>query len=110
MANKLNKVKKLGGQVGMKPESHTDIELNLNQKLQPIWIDDFNLNIRADNLCLIRFLTSLPEGVFEQTRVMTSKNNLKKLIDLMCSLLQYYPSPRDVNDKNKNDDNDSDAK
>jgi hypothetical protein len=73
-------------------KSNPPLELNLNPRLSTIWIDTINLSIRDDNLLLIRFLTNLPEGIFEQSRLMTSKEHLKKFIDLFCSSLDYYPT------------------
>ncbi|MBW1939514.1 MAG: hypothetical protein JRI67_12295 [Deltaproteobacteria bacterium] len=54
------------------------LEINLNTNLNSIWADNFTIDIREDNICLIRFLTGLPEGIFEQARIMTSKEDLKK--------------------------------
>ena len=68
------------------------LELILNPGLSTNWIDTINIGVREDNLLLIRFLTNLPEGLFEQSRVMTSKEHLRKFIDLFCSSLDYYPT------------------
>jgi len=70
----------------------TPLELNFNSSLSTNWIDTVNVGIRDDNLLLIRFLTNLPEGIFEQSRIMTSKEHLRKFIDLFCSSLDYYPT------------------
>ena len=68
------------------------LELKLNASLSTNWIDTINVRVRDDNLVLIRFLTNLPEGIFEQSRIMTSKEYLRKFIDLFCSSLDYYPT------------------
>jgi hypothetical protein len=79
--------------MGRKEEkSSPPLELNLNPSLSTNWIDTFNIGVRNDNLLLIRFLTNLPEGIFEQSRILTSKENLKKFVDLVCSSLDYYPT------------------
>ncbi|WP_435548227.1 hypothetical protein [Desulfobacterium sp. N47] len=70
------------------------LELNLNPSLRTNWIDTINISVREDNLVLIRFLTNLPEGIFEQSRIMTGKEPLRKFIDLFCSSLDYYPSKK----------------
>ncbi|MBW1670435.1 MAG: hypothetical protein JRF20_01995 [Deltaproteobacteria bacterium] len=67
------------------------LEINLNTNLNSIWADNFTIDIREDNICLIRFLTGLPEGIFEQARIMTSKEDLKKFIDALCQVSTYYP-------------------
>ena len=66
-------------------------ELNLNPNLSTNWVDTINIGIREDNMFLVRFLTNLPEGIFEQSRVMTSKEHMIKFVDLLCSTLDYYP-------------------
>jgi hypothetical protein len=68
------------------------LALNLNPNLSTSWIDTINVGVREDNLLLIRFLTNLPEGIFEQSRVMTSKEHMKKFIDILCSSVDYYPT------------------
>ena len=77
------------------------IELHLNANLNPVWIDNINIGMREDNICFLRFLTTLPEGVFEQYRIMTSKDNLKKFIDALCSALNYYPSSSTENNEKR---------
>ena len=67
------------------------MELNLNPNLSTNWVDTINIGIREDNMFLVRFLTNLPEGIFEQSRVMTSKEHMIKFVDLLCSTLDYYP-------------------
>lgn len=67
------------------------LELNLNPRLSTSWVDTINVGVREDNMFLLRFLTNLPEGIFEQSRVMTSKEHVIKFIDLLCSTLDYYP-------------------
>ena len=81
--------------VEKKEKGSPPLELNLNSSLSTNWIDTINLGVRDDNLLLIRFLTNLPEGIFEQCRVMTSKEHLRKFIDLFCSSLDYYPTKND---------------
>ena len=73
-------------------KSNPPLELNLNSNLSTNWVDSININVRQDDLVLVRFLTNLPEGIFEQSRLMTSKEHLKKFTDLFCSLLDYYPT------------------
>jgi hypothetical protein len=76
-----------------KEKKNEPIELTLNPKLSTFWIDSVNISIREDHLCLIRLLINLPEGVFEQSRMMITKENLKKTIDMLCFALDYDPNP-----------------
>ncbi len=73
-------------------KSSPPLELHLNPNLSTSWIDTINIGVREDSLYLLRFLTNLPEGIFEQSRIMTSKEHLKKFIDALCSSLDYYPA------------------
>jgi hypothetical protein len=72
-------------------KSTQPMELNFNLNLSTNWVDTINIGIREDNMFLVRFLTNLPEGIFEQSRVMTSKEHMMKFVDLFCSTLDYYP-------------------
>jgi len=73
-------------------KSSPPVELKLNPRLSTNWVDTINIGVRGDEQVLVRFLTNLPEGIFEQSRLMTSKEHLKKFIDLFCSTLDYYPT------------------
>lgn len=76
-------------------EEHKPIEIRLKSDLSPIWVDNMNIGMREDNIGLIRFLTHLPEGMVEQTQIMTSKEQLKKFIDALCSSVNYYPTKKE---------------
>lgn len=67
------------------------VELHLNPSLAPIWIDNINVGIREDNLLLIRFLANMPEGVIEQSKIMTSNDAVKRFINILCDAVNYYP-------------------
>lgn len=67
------------------------IVFNKNTNLPNIWIDSFTLAKRNDDICMLRFFTHLPEGHFEQSRIITSKQNLEILVDKLCSALKYSP-------------------
>jgi hypothetical protein len=40
---------------------------------------------------MMRFAVGLPEGHYEQTRLMTTSKDLKKIIDVLCRVTKYYP-------------------
>lgn len=77
------------------------IEIRLKSDLSPIWVDNINIGMRVDNITFIRFLTNLPEGIAEQVQIMTSKEHLKKFIDILCSSINYYPAKKENSVKNK---------
>lgn len=72
-------------------------EFKLNPNLNTLWVDSIDVSVREDNLCLIRFLTGLPEGIFEQTRLMTNTDILKQFIDSICLSLDHYPIRENLN-------------
>lgn len=78
-----------------------EIALNFNPGLSTPWIDMFNISMRVDGQCLVRFITELPEGAFEQSRIMTNKEHLQKFIDVLCPALDYYPEKKKEKKKKK---------
>lgn len=75
------------------------LEAKGNQNLPNIWIDIINLAMRSDDVCILRFFSNLPEGAFEQSRIVTSKSTLISLTDLLCSNLNYYPQKKTSKEK-----------
>ncbi len=65
--------------------------LTANNSLPCIWVDNVNIGKREDNICLLRFFSTLPEGSFEQTRFFTDTEKLKVFIDAICHSIDYYP-------------------
>ena len=72
-----------------------NIGLNINNALPTLWVDGINVSVRKDDICLLRFFSTLPEGSFEQTKVMTSTHHLKAFADILCSSLDYFPQKPD---------------
>lgn len=70
------------------------VSINVNPELPNLWVDGLNVSAREDNIYVVRFFTSLPEGVFEQTRVITHKEKLKKFVDALSENLDYYPTKK----------------
>lgn len=81
----------------------TTIEVHGNKNMPTCWADYFNIGVRADGMVLLRFFATLPEGVFEQARVITGQDHVKKILDTICSSLDYYPkkSPKKSNPEKK---------
>lgn len=65
-----------------------------DHSLKALWADDIQLALRDDDICFIRFSTHLPEGYYEQCRIMLSKKNIEKFVEVACEVLNYYPSPK----------------
>jgi len=73
-------------------------EIHLKQNLSPIWVDNINIGVREDGICFLRFMTRLPEGVVEQVQLMTSKEHIKKFIEVLSSSIKYTSTKNDSND------------
>lgn len=67
------------------------LEVKYNESLPTIYCDSFELHKREDGMFLARFLTKVPEGIFEQSRVVLMKSDLNRIIDLFCRQADYYP-------------------
>lgn len=70
--------------------------ITLNNNLNTPWIDVTNMGLREDNIVFMRFCTNIPEGIFEQARILMSKKHAIQMVDSLCKSLDYYPI------KNKN--------
>jgi len=73
-----------------KPEK-LESQFIFNHNLSTVWIDTFNIGIRSDNLALIRLMAGVPEGIVEQWKFICTHESLKKLIDVLCPMLNYFP-------------------
>jgi len=67
----------------------------LNHSLNTTWVDTVEVGKRNDDLVFIRFLTNLPEGVFEQMRIITGEERLRDFVDKFCDVLDYYPREKE---------------
>lgn len=65
--------------------------LMMNQALSTLWVDTFSSTMRNDNICLLSAYTELPGGKIEQSRIMASKEAIKKLIHILCTSTGYWP-------------------
>lgn len=70
------------------------LEFHLKSNLYPIFVDGLNVGTRDDDVTLMRFLTTLPEGVTEQVQLMTNIKSLKGFIDILCSSINYFPTKK----------------
>jgi hypothetical protein len=65
--------------------------IHTNDNLQTLYVDNAEVHRRDDGMHFVRFLAGLPEGVFEQSRIIIDAEHLHKIIDAMCSNSNYYP-------------------
>lgn len=62
-----------------------------NDSLPVLHIDDAYISYRDDKLVLVHFIANMPNGDFEQARIMIREDSLRDVIDTMCSVINYYP-------------------
>jgi len=65
--------------------------IRANDNLQTLYVDGAEIHKRNDGMHFIRFTAGLPEGTFEQFRIIIDAEHLHKIIDAMCSNANYYP-------------------
>ena len=78
------------------------VEIMTEPGMPTRFVDNLNIGIRADDMVLLRFLSHMPEGLHEEARLMTGKAHLKRFIESMCGVLDYYPKkPKVASSKRK---------
>ena len=72
----------------------------VNPLLPVMHCDHVAITTRSDDLLFLRFCSLLPEGIFEQAKLMISANSLKSMIDVLCKVCKYYPTePKEAEGK-----------
>lgn len=66
-------------------------EIRLNETLPTVFVDNLVIATRSDGLNLVRFTTSLPEGLKEEARMLIPMENLKRMLDVLCKQCNYFP-------------------
>ncbi len=67
-------------------------EIHKNPNLVTMAIDGiqaYNNNKSKTNL--VRLISSLPEGAYEQSRFIVTDEHLKHFIDVLCRTIDYFP-------------------
>jgi hypothetical protein len=57
-----------------------------------LFADAAKVSHRRDGLTLIQFMSSIPNVTIEQSRVMMTDAHAKKIVDVLCESLDYYPT------------------
>lgn len=68
------------------------VEVHLDPSLKLVWVDSIRISKRDDGLCCMSLSANVPEGLLEQTKFMTNQESLKEFVNVICSVLNYYPS------------------
>jgi len=77
------------------------VKLVVNDSLPTLLVDNLNISTRTDGLFFIRLITNLPEGMKEQARVMVPEQSLKRMLEVLCSQVDHYPSKKKASSKKK---------
>ena len=72
-------------------KTEKDIPFLDNRYLPSYFVDAFRVSARKDDIAVLSFYSDLPNGIVEQTRVITPVDRLKALVDLICRQIDYYP-------------------
>lgn len=64
-----------------------------NPAVVTAWVDSMQFLGRSDlPIATMRFETALPEAAYEVCRLQSSVDHIKRMIDVMCENVDYYPS------------------
>lgn len=68
------------------------IKIQLNPTLPTIFVDNLIVSPRKDGHLLVRLAASLPEDTWqEQVRFMVAKEDLKRMLNVLCTQCDHYP-------------------
>jgi hypothetical protein len=68
------------------------MEIITNNMIPTLFVDNLAISKRSDGIYLLRFTTSLPEGLQEQVRMMVPQENMKNMLDVLCRHCDHYPT------------------
>jgi len=74
----------------------------VNNVLATVFVDNLVVATRSDGLNLVRFTTSLPEGLKEEARMIIPMETLKRMLDVLCKQCDYFPVKRQPKKKTAN--------
>lgn len=63
----------------------------VNDALSTVFVDNLMVATRSDSLNLVRFTTSLPDGLKEEARMIIPMESLKRMLDVLCEQCNYFP-------------------
>ncbi len=79
-------------------ESKQAVERYSDPSLKTLWVDSFAVAIRKDSMVILSFASLLPDApvAIEVARLATPVEHLKRMVDVACRSLNYYPAPADT--------------
>ena len=82
-------------------EAQKVLEVRANEALPTVFVDNLVITGRTDDLYLVRFTTSLPEGLSEQSRMMIPKERMREMLEVLCNHCDYFPTKKKPRGKAK---------
>ena len=75
----------------MPGEKNKNVQIVMNPNAPTLFVDNLSVSRRLDGMCLVQFLVSLPQGMFEQCKIMVHENNLKTMTEVLLKNLDAGP-------------------
>ena len=75
-----------------------------NNNLSILYVDDLEIHRRADGFNYMVFTIGVPEGEFEQARLMIDDEHLHLIMEYLCHEMDYFPLESDEVEDNDDDD------
>jgi|WetSurMetagenome_2_1015567.scaffolds.fasta_scaffold104067_3 hypothetical protein len=69
----------------------------IHDRIQTLFSDLLEVNMRTDGSGLLRFMSLIPEGKVEQVRILVSASTLHSMAELFCRLTGYVPNTEKKN-------------
>ena len=66
-------------------------KLITNNNLPTLYVDGVRISHRNDGMNYLSFRTNLPDYNMEQVRLMIHNEDLTRIIDLICEIIEYFP-------------------
>lgn len=67
------------------------LTINVSSAIPTHFVDNLAVTTRSEKLYLLRFLIALPEGLTEQIRAIIPRENITRMIDVLCKHCDHYP-------------------
>ncbi|MCK4548379.1 MAG: hypothetical protein KAW17_13165 [Candidatus Eisenbacteria sp.] len=70
-----------------------EIKIRVNEALPTVLVDNLTVSPRSDGLYLMHFTTSFPDrSLKEEARLVVPRDSLKRMLDVLCRICDYYPT------------------
>jgi len=66
-------------------------KLIVNDNLPTLYADSVRISHRNDGMNYLSFRSNLPDYNMEQVRLMICDDDLTRIIDIICKIIDYFP-------------------